>query len=268
MRGRRMITALLACAAVTACGSGSDKDVSKPSSGHAVVSPTAATPIPDEKATSDGPDLSVAKKARAKPSVVRATYVGPSKHLATKSGKDPAVVLLPDTANQAAASAEAKKLAALGIGAFVVVGPPATPAKPTDFNRAVDTALAAVQMLRQRADVDPYRIGFIGEGVGAHVGAVAIGRAPDAIAAAVLADIGGVVVPSAKFAPERWLSRAGGGLQLLFQRDLGKRAMTTAEIKRLMLAAPPGTLMEQYNDLGTAAEASRDSWIKKKLLAF
>jgi hypothetical protein len=54
---------------------------------------------------------------------------------------------------------------------------------------------------------------------------------------------------------------------LLFQRDLAKRAMTEAEVKRLVIASPPGTLMEQYDDLGAAAEAARDDWMKIKLLS-
>jgi pimeloyl-ACP methyl ester carboxylesterase len=204
--------------------------------------------------TACGSDTHTATNSSANPS------------LKTTSHKAPAVVLLPDTGNAAAANAEAQMLAKLGVGALVVRGPADAPTQAAAFDAAVAEALAAVKKLRAQPGVDPHRIGIVGEGVGAHVGAVAIGRAPTSVGAAVLADIGGVVVPSPKFAPERWLRRAVG-IQLLFQRDTAKRAMTTTEVKDLMATAPPGTLMEQYKSLGAAAQTSRDAWIRQKLLA-
>jgi dienelactone hydrolase len=184
----------------------------------------------------------------------------------THSGKAPAVVLLPDTGNAGSANAEAARLAQIGVGALVVAGPRSAPTQANAFDSAVAQALAAVKKLRSEPGVDPQRVGIVGEGVGAHVGAVAIGRDPASITAAVLADIGGTVVPSPRFAPDRWLRRAVG-IQLLFQRDEATRAMTSPEIKKLMLASPPGTIMQQYKDLGTAAQTARDAWIKQKLLA-
>jgi hypothetical protein len=261
MRGQLFVTALLAVA-VTACGSGSHSNKNADLIGNSVVANGGeATGVVENPA----PPNAGKSKQVAQPLVVKPTYVKPTAH-ATKSRKAPAVVLLPDTADRASADNEANKLAKIGIGAFVVAAPASAPTDPTAFDRVVGTALKAVKMLRRRNDVDRRRIGFIGEGVGAHVGAVAIGRDPDSITAAVLADIGGVVVPSSDFAPERWLEKAHG-TQLLFQRDTAKRAMTDAEVKRLLTASPPGTLMEQYKVLGSSAQLSRDKWIKRTLLA-
>jgi hypothetical protein len=193
-------------------------------------------------------------------------YQAPAVRLTTDTGKVPAVVVLPSTDDVSRARREASKLVAMGVGVVIVPSPAAAPEDPRAFDSAVARTLAAVDRLARRADIDPQRIGLIGEGVGAHIGAVAMGRKPSAINAAVLADIGGVVVPSNKYAPERWLSRAIGP-QLLFQRDKGKRSMTQAEVKRLLLASPPGTLLEQYGELGSAAEVARDRWIKEHLIA-
>jgi pimeloyl-ACP methyl ester carboxylesterase len=173
---------------------------------------------------------------------------------------------LPDTGNEARAAAEAQKLAKLGVTAMVVNSPANVPTQAVAFEQAVAAAAAAVDTLRKRPGIDPLRVGLVGEGVGAHVGAVTMGRAPRTVAAAVLADIGGVVVPSKAFAPEHWLERAQG-TDLLFQRHLAKRGMTTAEVQRLILASPPGTLMEQYKQLGASAETSRDKWIRDHLVA-
>ena len=267
MRGPILIAALLA-STLAACGSGSDNKSKLPGEPQQVSvegGQAAQAASPGTRAKGSSSEKS-ANKPSATPVVVHASYVRPTVHLKTKSGKDPAVVLLPDTGDSANAAAEARKLADLGIGAFVVVGPSSLPSTTTAFNQAVATALAAVKTLTKRTDVDPHAIGFIGEGVGAHVGAVAIGRDPRAVAAVVLADIGGTVVPSPQFAPERWLQRANG-TQMLFQRDTAKRAMTPAEITRLMNAAPYGTVMQQYKDLGATAQKARDTWIKQKLLA-
>lgn len=263
MRNRLLVTALLA-STLAACGSGS-----KPSTSTATASPqstTTATNVSSSTTTAAATTATPAKAKPAAPLKLHASYVPPQKKLKTPTGKEPAVVLLPDTGNSGGANAEAAKLAKLGVGSLVVAGFPTEPTQASAFESAVAEALAAIKKLRTQAGVDPSRIGLVGEGVGAHVGAVVLGRDPTQIAAAVLADIGGVVVPSPKYAPERWLGRATG-VQLLFQRDEAKRAMTPAEIKRLMLAAPPGTLMEQYKTLGVAAQASRDSWIKQQLLA-
>jgi hypothetical protein len=258
MRNRLIATVLLA-SSLSACGGSSSKTTSIALSSPAGSSGTQTT---QNAATST---TSVTAR-RATPAKVEASWVAPQRKLKTTSGKSPAVVLLPDTGKTGGADAEAQSLAKLGVGALVVVGPSAAPTQATAFNQAVSETLLAVKKLRAMPGVDPHQIGIVGEGVGAHVGAVAIGRDPTAISAAVLADIGGVVVPSPKFAPDRWLSRAEG-IQLLLQRDTAKRAMTQAEVTRLMNAAPPGTLMEDFKNLGPAAQAARDGWIKQKLLA-
>jgi dienelactone hydrolase len=182
------------------------------------------------------------------------------------SGPAPAVVLLPDTGDKASATAEAKKLSRLGIAAHVVEGPASAPKDPKAFERAVSVVQRAVADLKKRDGIDPHRIGLIGEGVGAHVAAVVAGRDPGLISAAALADIGGTVVPSPAYAPYKWLGKAAG-IRILFQRDLGARAMTEEELAKLIDVAPPGTLMEQYSDLGTAAERARDRWIQDLLVS-
>jgi dienelactone hydrolase len=255
MRNRLIVTALLA-STLSACGSGSSNNTTTVALSTTTTASTAVEAAPTKTTATKKPT----------PAKLEASWVAPQKRLKTTSGKGPAVVLLPDTGNRGGADAEAQKLAKLGVGALVVVGPSAAPTQVTAFNQAVTETLLAVKKLRSTPGVDPDEIGIVGEGVGAHVGAVAIGRDPTAISAAVLADIGGVVVPSPKFAPDRWLRRAEG-IQLLFQRDQATRAMTKAEITKLMLAAPPGTLMEQYDKLGAQAQAARDSWIRQKLLA-
>lgn len=184
----------------------------------------------------------------------------------TTNGKGIGVVLLPDTGDQTRAAAEAKMLGALGVTALVVPGPATAPSDRAAFEQSVHAAQLAIAKLREQNGVDPDRVGLIGEGVGAHIGAVAMGRRPRSVAAAVLADIGGVVVPSPSFAPDRWLRRALG-TDVLFQRDTAKRAMTAAEMKRLLLAAPPGTLMEQYKTLDAQAESERDTWMRDHLIA-
>jgi hypothetical protein len=204
--------------------------------------------------------------AKAQAAVAAGTFVPPARKVKTSSGLAPAVVLLPDTGEKASATAEAKKLAALGIGALVVEGPASAPKDPKAFETAVSVVRLAVADLKKRDGIDAHRIGLIGEGVGAHVGAVVAGRDPGLISAAALADIGGTVVPSPVYAPYKWLEKAAG-IRILFQRDLGARAMTEEELVKLIDVAPPGTLMEQYNELGTAAERSRDRWIQDLLVS-
>ena len=182
------------------------------------------------------------------------------------SGKAPGVVLLPDTGNEAGATAEAKKLSKLGITAVVVKGAASAPREVKAFEAAVTEAQRAVADLKKQPGVDPNRIGMIGEGVGAHVGAVVAGRKPGSILAAALADIGGVVVPAKKYAPAPWLERATG-IRVLLQRDLGARAMTEEELAELIDVSPPGTVMEQYDDLGAAAQRARDRWLQDQLVS-
>ena len=179
------------------------------------------------------------------------------------SGKAPAVVLLPDTGKHGAA--EAKQLSKLGMETLVVNGPASAPRQRAAFEAAVADVQRAIASLKRRPSVDPNRIGMIGEGVGAHVGAVVAGRDPGLISAAVLADIGGVVVPSKKYAPAPWLARAAG-IRVLLQRDLGARAMSEEELAKLIDVAPPGTVMEQYDDLGIAAQRARDRWLEDQLV--
>lgn len=247
----RLVITLLAAATLAACGSDSGP---KPEAQN--------IPLAGEQSQQVTPG---ATKPAAP--VVKGAFVPAAVRPKTRSGKGPAVVLLPDTGNGRTTDAnrEAGKLSKLGVAALVVAGPPDAPKDAAAFDLAVSEALAAVHHLKKQPGVDPNRIGIVGEGVGAHIGAVAIGREPSAISAAALADIGGIVVPSPTFAPDRWLRRATG-LKVLFQRDLAKRAMTPAEVKKLMVVSPPGTLMEQYKDLGDSAELSRDTWIKRQLL--
>lgn len=254
MRFRILVLALLPLA-LAACG-GNDDAATLPSQKSS----------PSTKAPAATPPANQQQSPAGATAVTPGRYIAPSVKPATKSGKAPAVILLPDTNNAAAAAAEATKLSQLGIATFVVAAPKKVPDRVSTFDRAVTRVELAITLLANRGDVDRNRIGIIGEGVGAHVGAVAIGRNPGAVAAAVLADVGGVVVPSRKYAPARWLGRANG-IQLLFQRDLAKRAMSDEEARRLVLASPPGTLMEQYDDLGAQAEAARDAWMKIKLLS-
>jgi pimeloyl-ACP methyl ester carboxylesterase len=252
----RFLALTLVPLALAACGGGDDAASVQPAS-------TTAT----RSATQKQAQAAASKQQPGGAGTIAAPgYLAPAVKLKTPSGKVPAVVLLPDTGNRAGAAAEGKKLAQLGIASIVVPSPANVPDQAEAFNKAVAQAQVAIALLGKRHNVDRNRIGLIGEGVGAHVGAVAIGRNPRAVAAAVLADIGGVVVPSPKFAPERWLKRAGG-IQLLFQRDLARRAMTDAEVRRLVIASPPGTLMEQYEKLGDQAQAARDDWMKIKLLS-
>jgi hypothetical protein len=202
--------------------------------------------------------------AKARAAVAAGMYVPPARKVKTSTGLAPAVVLLPDTGDTA--TAEAKKLSRLGVGALVVEGPASAPKQPDAFETAVSAVQLAVADLKKRDGIDPHRIGLIGEGVGAHVGAVVAGRDPGAVAAAALADIGGTVVPSPAYAPYKWLEKAAG-IRILFQRDLGARAMTEEELIKLIDVAPPGTLMEQYTELGTAAEQARDRWIQDLLVS-
>jgi hypothetical protein len=267
MRGQFLILALLALT-LPACGSAKDNS-SQP---HNNASQLGGA----EQVTSQGrqqkgssakaPATSPASEAATKKAVAAARVYPAAVKLKTASGAGIGAVVLPDTRNESRASAEAQKLAKLGVTTIVVNGPTNAPTDPTAFERAVGEARLAVETLRRRPGIDPNRVGLVGEGVGAHVGAVAMGRAPRSVAAAVLADIGGVVVPRKSYAPEHWLRRALG-VDLLFQRDVAERAMTRREVKRLMLASPPGTLMQQYKSLGADAEAARDQWIRDHLIA-
>jgi hypothetical protein len=42
--------------------------------------------------------------------------------------------------------------------------------------------------------------------------------------------------------------------------------MTEEELAKLIDVSPPGTLMQQYDELGTAAEAARDRWLRGQLV--
>ena len=232
----------------------------KSATGAAKKKATAVTAAQVAKAKAE------ATVAKARAAVAAGTYVPPARKVKTSSGLAPAVVVLPDTGQKAAATSEARKLSDLGIGALVVEGPASAPRQQEAFETAVSAVHVAVAELKKRNGIDPHRIGLIGEGVGAHVGAVVAGRDPGLIAAAALADIGGTVVPSPVYAPSKWLEKAAG-IRILFQRDLGARAMTEEELIKLIDVAPPGTLMEQYNELGPAAERARDRWIQDLLVS-
>ncbi|HET9025630.1 MAG TPA: hypothetical protein VFN64_13725 [Burkholderiaceae bacterium] len=259
MRGRFILLMTLVLA-LSACGDSSSSN--KTASGAKQASDDAATTLPPAKAPITKPPKHVSPRAAA--AVADATYVAATGNTKAKA---PAVVLLPDTGAKTLAEKEAGRLAQLGVASIVVEGPAAAPKNARAFDDAVTAVRLALAKLRKRPDVDPERIGFIGEGVGAHVGAVVLGHEKGAVPAAVLANIGGEVVPSRVYAPARWLERANG-THLLFQRDSAKRAMTQAEIRRLLLAAPPGTIMQQYKRLGANAQVARDGWIKSQLLAY
>jgi pimeloyl-ACP methyl ester carboxylesterase len=264
----RTLVVVAAAAALSSCGGSSDSNDS------VTTIPQANVSAPGTQQARATPQGTAAKSRSSKAGGSTTIGSGPSQDgsylhpftpAKTSNGKTPAVVLVPESGNKSGASAEAERLAALGVAAMVVASPADAPKDPAAFNRAVAAASRAVGELRRRPGIDPYRVGMIGEGVGAHIAAVAIGRKPGSVSAAVLADIGGVVVPSRRFAPERWLARARE-TDVMFQRDLGQRAMTSGEIRRLLLAAPPGTLVQNYKDLGVAAQTARDRWLKARLI--
>ena len=270
-----LLTFALLATSLAACGGSSGGSTTQGAATFGTstsATPAQVTSTSSTAATSSGTSTSssaAAKspgKAAEAPVAVHARYVAPATTLKTANGKVPAVLLLPDAGKTAAANAEASKLSKLGLGALVVAAPSVAPTQAAAFESAVAQTLAAIKQLRSESGIDPSKVGIVGEGIGAHVGAVAIGRAPTAISAAVLANLGGAVGPSPKYAPEFWLHRAGD-VALLFQRDTTAEAMTAAQAKRLIISAPPGTLMEDYKQLGSAAETSRDTWLKQRLLA-
>jgi hypothetical protein len=262
MRNRLLLTACVV-SGLTACGNGTDK--TSPTS--ADISRTQATPRQVTSPAQTSPPVAVKPETKSVARhAAKGTYYKPAKALDVPSGKAPAVVLVPDVGERRRALAEAANLAEVGVGALVVNGLRSRTTGPGGFQTAVREALAAVKKLQALSGVDQHRIGIVGEGLGAHVGAVAVGERPDGVTAAVLAGIGDAPLPSKEFEPERWLKRATG-IQLLFQRDNTKWSMTSAEITRLMIASPPGALMQQYKGLGDAAQRARDIWIKNMLIA-
>ena len=261
----RTLVVIAAAVTLSACGGSSDSKNPVSAVPKSNASGTQATTTPQSIDAQSSPSKDDASKATGSGKSQDGSYLHPFSPAKTSNGKAPAVVVIPDTGNKAGASAEAEQLAAIGVAAMIVDSPASAPTDAAAFNRAVGSATRAVAALRRRPGIDPYRVGVIGEGVGAHIAAVAIGRNPGTVSAAVLADIGGVVVPSRTFAPERWLARARQ-TDMLFQRDLGGRSMTSDELRRLLLAAPPGTLVQNYKDLGASAQTARDRWLKARLL--
>jgi hypothetical protein len=261
---RGLAPVALVALTLSACGDGSTDNTSKPvNNGEQLAVGVGETKTAAPKVARAPTDPGVAK---ARGVVAAGTYVPPARKVKTSSGLAPAVVVLPDTGGKAAATTEARKLSRLGIGALVVEGPSSAPNERDAFETAVSAVQLAVAALKKRDGIDPHRIGLIGEGVGAHVGAVVAGRNPGLISAAALADIGGTVVPTPAYAPYRWLEKAAG-IRILFQRDLGARAMTEDELAKLIDVAPPGTLMEQYKELGAPAQQARDRWIQDLLVS-
>src|SRR3954453_5236015 len=110
MRGRLSIVVLLPLA-LSACGSDS-KSNQKPE----------PMTLDDQTATasSSAPETSTTSPPVAADPRVNGTYLRPGVQLKQLKGKAPAVVLLPDTGDSANAEAEARKLAALGIGTLVL----------------------------------------------------------------------------------------------------------------------------------------------------
>lgn len=265
MRGRLFTTVLLA-SALAACGSDSHNTANPPrvaqvgANAAAVTTPAAA---PHAKK-----QVQIKKTARTTHQALRPThgYVSPAVRLKTTSGKAPAVVILANAGEAASAQAEAQALGRLGVAALVVRG--RAPAQSSSSGIEVEVArlLAGISKLAKEPGIDKTRIGVVAEGPAAHAGAVAVGRAPDAITAAVLIDVGGPTV-SNRYTPERWLSRAPATRVLLQQQDASPDALTRAEITRLMVAAPPGTLLQHYRKLNGQARVARDTWLKNTLLS-
>ena len=262
----RYLPLILVTLALAACG-GDSNDGAKTTAAATQSASTAGQSTTDggsgTATTTTTPTTETAAEVAPLPKPV---YNPAAAKLKTKSGKGGAVVLLPDTGDKAAATAEATRLAKLGLASLVLAGPATAPTSAAEYRQALAQARKAVQTLRKRSDIDPIRVGIIGEGVGAQIAAMAAGSAPRTVAAMVLSDLGGRKLPAANLAPERFLEKAFG-TDVLFQRDLSNTALTNEEVKRLVLSAPPGTLMQQYKQLNAGSQVERDKWMRDHLAA-
>jgi len=263
MRGRFIIAALLVLA-LHGCGSGDSSSTETPAGAQKVAihgttvagRDVAETPAEKPSGTESGSEPATAREAPAggpPPS----TFVP-----AASKGRAPAVLFVHDLAGAGGrALAEARRLARNGIASLVLTGAHGASPSARAFAADVAKVQAAIEAMRRRDDVDPNRIALIGEGNGARLAAVVLGRARGALRGAVLADLGVAGGGGGKFAPQRWLARAGGA-SVLLQRSTSRDRTTDAELKELLLAAPPGTNVYSYKTLGSSAQAQRDEWLR------
>jgi dienelactone hydrolase len=184
---------------------------------------------------------------------------------AAKAGRAPAVVFVHDlAAGKDLAMVEASRLARQGVASLVLAGAYRPTRDGAEFAAYVDQVRGVIADLRKRADVDRNRIALLGEGTGARVAAVVLGKERGTLRGAVLADLGAAGGGGGKFAPERWLGRSPGS-PVMLQRSADRDRTTDAQIKQLVLAAPPGTLVYEYKGLDAQAQAERDRWLRNAL---
>jgi hypothetical protein len=138
------------------------------------------------------------------------------------------------------AGAEARQLAKLGAGTMVIDGSPTL--------SRLRSALHAVQ---RNARVDG-RIGVIAEGEAA---------ATAARLAATTPGLGAVVLSNPTAGVEQPLRRLRGSAHVMLQRGEDSTTMTEALAKRLVVAAPVGTLLHSFGKLGPASQLDRDRWV-------
>ena len=263
MRGRLIITALLALA-LHGCGSGDSSNTETPAGAQkvAVPSTTVAAGKDAAKPPAESPPASdqAAKPAAGADGAAAATFVR-----AKGSGRAPAVVFVRDLASGAGeAMAEAKRLARKGVASLVLTGEHGATPDAAAFAADVKQVAAAIAVLRKRPDVDPDRIALVGEGNGARVAAVILGEEGGRLRGAVLADLGAAGGGAGKYAPQRWLEKARGSMVML-QRSASTERTTDEQLKELLLAAPPGTLVYDYKELDLAAQTARERWLRKVL---
>jgi dienelactone hydrolase len=266
MRGRLIITALLALA-LHGCGSGDSSNSETPAGAQKVAIPstTVAAGKDATKRAAESPPADDQAAEPAKPEAEAAEPATATFVPAKASGPAPAVVFVHDlAAGEGEAMEEAKRLAPTGIASLVLTGEHGASADAKAFAADVKQVAAAIAVLRKRPDVDPDRIALVGEGNGARVAAVILGEERGRLRGAVLADLGVAGGGGGRYAPERWLEKARGSMVML-QRSLSRDRTTDAELKQLLLAAPPGTLVYDYKELDRAAQQARDRWLRKVL---
>src|SRR4051794_39884443 len=263
MRGRLLITALFVFA-LHGCGSGDTNS----SSGTPPAQPQPQAAVP---AAAARPSVAAAPKPAPKPKATETLHVmavtPPATRFvpAAKSGRAPAVVFVDDlAAGKDEAMVEASRLAQQGVASLVLAGAYRPTRDAAKFGSYVDQVRGVIADLRKRPDVEPDRIALLGEGTGARVAAVVLGKEHGALRGAVLADLGTAAGGRGTFAPQRWLGRSPGS-QVMLQRSADDDRTTDAQIKQLVLAAPPGTLVYEYPRLDAKAQAERDRWLRNVL---
>ena len=264
MRGRLIIAALLVLA-LHGCGSGGSSNTETPAGAQKVAIPSTTVAAGKDaskasaKSAPDDPAAKPAAEAEAE-APAAATFVP-----ANGSGRAPAVVFVHDlAAGEGEAMAEAKRLAPKGVASLVLTGGHGASPDAAAFAADVKQVAAAIAVLRKRPDVDPDRIALVGEGNGARVAAVILGEEGGRLRGAVLADLGAAGGGAGRYAPERWLEKARGSMVML-QRSASTERTTDEQLKQLLLAAPPGTLVYDYKELDLTAQTARERWLRKVL---